>query len=50
MSPLAATAPLFVLLLAFVFPSGARRLGWRVVVGTLLIVLGVFLLTGTKAG
>jgi uncharacterized membrane protein len=45
-SPLSATAPLFVLLLAFLFPSGARRLGWRVVSGTVLIVAGVFLLTG----
>ena len=49
-SPLAATSPLFVLLLAFLFPSGAQRLGWRVASGTLLIVLGVFLLTGTKPG
>jgi uncharacterized membrane protein len=49
-SPLAATAPLFVLLLAFVFPSGVQRLGWRVASGTLLIVLGVFLLTGPKVG
>jgi uncharacterized membrane protein len=47
-SPLSATAPLFVLLLAFIFPSGAQRLGWRVAVGTLLIVLGVFVLTGPK--
>jgi uncharacterized membrane protein len=47
-SPLAATAPLFVLLLAFLFPSGSRRLGWRVASGTALIVLGVFLLTGPK--
>jgi uncharacterized membrane protein len=44
-SPLSATAPLFVLLLALLFPSGARRLTWRVVVGTVLIVLGVVLLT-----
>ena len=47
-SPLAATSPLFVLLLAFVFPSGPQRLGWRVASGTLLIVLGVFLLTATE--
>jgi uncharacterized membrane protein len=45
-SPLSATSPLFVLLLAFLFPSGAQRLGWRVALGTLLIVLGVVLLTG----
>ena len=44
--PLVGTAPLFVLLLAYVFPSGLERLGWRLVVGAVLIVLGVFLLTG----
>lgn len=44
-SPLSATAPLFVLLLALLFPSGNRRLGRRVVIGTVLIVLGVVLLT-----
>jgi uncharacterized membrane protein len=49
-SPLSATAPLFVLLLALAFPSGTRRLGWRVAAGTLLIVLGVFLLTGPRLG
>ena len=49
-SPLSATAPLFVLLLAFLFPSGAQRLGWRVALGTLLIVSGVYLLTGAKPG
>ena len=47
-TPLAGTAPLFVLLLAFFFPSGAQRLSWRVVVGAVFIVLGVFLLTGSK--
>jgi uncharacterized membrane protein len=49
-SPLSATAPLFVLLLALIFPSDVRKLGWRVAAGTVLIVLGVFLLTGLKAG
>ena len=47
-SPLSATAPLFVLLLAFVFPSGSKKLGWRVALGTMLIVLGVVLLTVLK--
>jgi uncharacterized membrane protein len=42
--PLSATAPLFVLLLAYVFPSGVERLGWRLVVGAILVVAGVFLL------
>jgi drug/metabolite transporter, DME family len=47
-SPLSAVSPLFVLVLAFLFPSGARRLTWRVVVGTVLIVVGVILLTALK--
>lgn len=44
--PLAGAAPLFVLLLAYFFPSGVEKLGWRVVLGAVLIVLGVFLLMG----
>jgi uncharacterized membrane protein len=44
-TPLAGTAPLFVLLLSFALPSQAERLNWRVVVGCVLIVLGVFVLT-----
>ena len=48
-SPLSAISPLFVLFLAFVFPSGAKRLGWRVAIGTVLIVLGVVLLTALKS-
>ncbi len=47
-TPLTGTAPLFVLLLTFLFPSGAERLGWRITVGAVLVVLGVFLLTGFK--
>ncbi len=47
-SPLAGTAPLFVLLLAFLFPSGVEKLSWRVVTGAVLIVLGVLLLTGSR--
>jgi uncharacterized membrane protein len=42
--PLSATAPLFVLALAFLFPSGVEKLGWRLVVGAMLVVGGVFLL------
>jgi len=41
---------LMFVLLALAFPSGTRRLGWRVAAGTLLIVLGVFLLTGPSLG
>jgi uncharacterized membrane protein len=48
-TPLSGTAPLFVLLLAFLFPSGMEKLNWRIVVGAVLIVLGVFLLTGSRS-
>jgi drug/metabolite transporter (DMT)-like permease len=48
--PLAGTSPLFVLLLAYWFPIGIERLSWRLVVGAVLIVLGVFLLTGWGIG
>ncbi len=44
-TPLAGTAPLFVLLLAYLFPTIKGRLNWRVVVGASLIVLGVVLLS-----
>ena len=47
-TPLIGTAPLFVLLMSLLIPSGRRQLGWRVVGGTVLVVLGVFLLTGAK--
>ena len=42
--PLAGTAPLFVLLIAYIFPSESNRLNWRVILGAVLIVLGVVLL------
>src|SRR5215471_12091803 len=48
--PLAGTSPLFVLLLAYWFPSGIDRLSWRLITGAVLIVLGVFLLTGWGIG
>ena len=44
-TPLNGTAPLFVLVLTFMFLKGVERLTGRIVVGTMLIVLGVFLLT-----
>jgi uncharacterized membrane protein len=47
-SPLSATAPLFVLALALLFPSDTVRLGWRVASGIGLIVAGVLLLTGWR--
>src|SRR5262245_8492047 len=47
-TPLIGTAPLFVLLLAFLIPGGRRHLSWRVVSATVLIVIGVFLITGAK--
>lgn len=43
-TPLAGTAPLFVLAMAFFFLKGVEKLTWRIVVGATLIVLGVFLL------
>jgi uncharacterized membrane protein len=43
--PLAGTAPLFVLGLAYLIPSEKSNLGWRIVAGVVLIVLGVGLLS-----
>jgi len=39
------TIPLFVLALAFVFLKGVEQLTGHIVLGTVLLVLGVFLLT-----
>jgi len=36
---------LFVLLLAYLFPSAAEKLNWRIVLGAVLIVPGVALLS-----
>lgn len=47
-TPLIGTAPLFVLLLALLTPGGRRQLSWRIASAVILIVLGVFLLTGVK--
>jgi uncharacterized membrane protein len=44
-TPLAGTAPLFVLLLSMLWLKGVETLHWRIVVSAILIVLGVFLLT-----
>src|SRR5262245_34028067 len=44
-TPLTATGPIFVLLMSFAFLRGIERLTTRIVVGTLLIVLGVYLIT-----
>src|SRR5204862_4368853 len=44
-SPLTGTAPLFVLFLAYLFPSGAGKLNGRIVLGAVLIVSGVMLLS-----
>jgi len=44
-APLAGTAPIFVLLMSFFFLRGVERLTARVVLGTLFIVLGVYLIT-----
>jgi uncharacterized membrane protein len=44
-TPLYGTAPIFVLILAPFFLRDVERLTTRVVVGTLLIVFGVYLIT-----
>ena len=44
-TPLVGTMPLFVLALSALFLRDVERLGARLVVGTLLIVLGVYLIT-----
>lgn len=44
-APLTGTAPIFVLAMSPFFLRGLERPTWRVVVGTLLIVLGVYLIT-----
>ncbi len=43
--PLTGTAPIFVILLAPLFLKGVEVLNLRVVLGTLLVVLGVYLIT-----
>ena len=47
-TPLAGTAPLFVLLLTFLFPREVKQVSGRIIVGVVLIVLGVVSLTGSK--
>ena len=44
-TPLTATMPIFVLFLTFAFLRGVERLTTRIVLGTILIVLGVYLIT-----
>ncbi len=44
-APLYGTAPIFVLFLSFFFLRGVETLSTRLVLGTLLIVLGVYLIT-----
>jgi uncharacterized membrane protein len=46
-TPLVGTAPLFVLLLSVMLPGRLERLPRRVVVGAILVVAGVFVLTGS---
>ena len=45
-APLYGTSPIFVLLLSFFFLRGVERATPRVVAGTVLIVVGVYLITG----
>jgi drug/metabolite transporter (DMT)-like permease len=44
-TPLTATMPIFVLFMTFAFLRGVERLTTRIVLGTILIVLGVYLIT-----
>lgn len=44
-APLSGVSPIFVLLLSWLFLRGIERLTARVVTGTLLVVLGVYLIT-----
>ena len=44
-TPLYGTSPIFTLLLSFFFLRGIEQLSRRVVVGTMLIVVGIYLLT-----
>lgn len=43
--PLSGVAPIFVLFLSFVFLRGIETLGGRLILGTVLIVLGVYFIT-----
>jgi uncharacterized membrane protein len=45
-TPLAGTAPLFVLPMTYLFLRGIESLTWRIVAGAVLIVCGSVLLTG----
>jgi uncharacterized membrane protein len=49
-TPFNGTAPLFVLALASLLLKDVERLTGRIVLGTVLIVLGVFLLTAVETG
>jgi drug/metabolite transporter, DME family len=44
-TPLSGTAPLFVLPMTSLFLKGVEKLTWRIILGAILIVLGVFFLT-----
>jgi uncharacterized membrane protein len=44
--PLAGTAPLFVLIMTWLFLRHVEKLTWRIIVGSILIVAGVGVLTG----
>ena len=49
-TPLTATTPIFVLILSYFFFKGVEVLTARVVAGTLLIVLGVYVITALAGG
>lgn len=48
-APVAGTHPLFAVLLALVFLRGIERVTWRTIAGTILVIIGVILITfGTR--
>jgi len=47
-APLASVSPIFVLVLSLFFLRGIELLNARIVVGTLLIVAGVYLITALR--
>ncbi len=46
--PLSGTAPLFVLPMTWLFLRHVEKLTWRIIMGSILIVVGVAVLTGAK--
>jgi uncharacterized membrane protein len=47
-APLSSVSPIFVLVFSFFFLRGIELLNARIVLGTLLIVVGVYLITALR--